>query len=244
MRQFRRTACGGIMAALRGILFDKDGTLFDFHATWSTWSADLVFSLANGSTDKAGDLARAIGFDLGTRRFHPGSPVIAGTPPEIAEALLPQLPGKALADLVVQMNGLAAQARMAPAVPLAPLLQALRGRGLRLGLATNDGERPARAHLASVGIADLFDYVAGSDSGHGGKPHPGMLLAFAAAEGLAPQQVAMVGDSTHDLIAGRAAGMATVGVLTGPAGAEELAPLADVVLPDIGHLPDWLDSRT
>ena len=49
----------------------------------------------------------------------------------------------------------------------------------------------------------------------------------------------MVGDSTHDLIAGRAAGMQTVGVLTGMAEAE-LAPLADAVLPDIGHLPDWL----
>ena len=229
------------MAALRGILFDKDGTLFDFHATWSTWSADLVFRLADGNADKAEELARAIGFDPGTRRFHPGSPVIAGTPPEIAGMLLPHLPGQTLAALVTRMNRLAAMARMVPAVPLAPLLRALRGRGLRLGLATNDGERPARAHLASVGIADLFDYIAGSDSGHGGKPHPGMLLAFAADQGLAPHQVAMVGDSTHDLAAGRAAGMTTIAVLTGPASADKLAHLADVVLPDIGHLPAWLD---
>jgi len=35
--------------------------------------------------------------------------------------------------------------------------------------------------------------------------------------------------------------MATVAVLTGIAGAGELAPHADVVLPDIGHLPGWLD---
>ncbi|MFD2856539.1 HAD family hydrolase [Seohaeicola zhoushanensis] len=51
----------------------------------------------------------------------------------------------------------------------------------------------------------------------------------------------MVGDSTHDLFAGRTAGMHTVGVLTGVAGHEDLAPHADVVLPDIGHLPAWLD---
>ena len=50
----------------------------------------------------------------------------------------------------------------------------------------------------------------------------------------------MVGDSRHDLIAGRAAGMATLGVLTGVAGAEDLAPLADLVRPDIGHLPQIL----
>ena len=52
----------------------------------------------------------------------------------------------------------------------------------------------------------------------------------------------MVGDSRHDLIAGRAAGMQTVGVLTGMAELADLAPFADVVLPDIGHLPLWLTS--
>ncbi|MEC9104658.1 MAG: HAD hydrolase-like protein, partial [Pseudomonadota bacterium] len=55
-----------------------------------------------------------------------------------------------------------------------------------------------------------------------------------------PAHVAMVGDSTHDLIAGRAAGMVTVAVLTGLADAETLGPHADVVLPHIGHIPGWL----
>ena len=45
----------------------------------------------------------------------------------------------------------------------------------------------------------------------------------------------MVGDSRHDLQAGRAAGMVTLGVLTGPATAAELADVADAVLPDIGR---------
>ena len=39
---------------------------------------------------------------------------------------------------------------------------------------------------------------------HGAKPGPGMLLAFATLCGLAPARVAMVGDSRHDLMAGRA----------------------------------------
>jgi len=49
-----------------------------------------------------------------------------------------------------------------------------------------------------------------------------------------------VGDSTHDLIAGRRAGMQTVAVLTGVALEAELAPHADVVLPNIGHIPAWM----
>jgi len=232
------------MAEILGVLFDKDGTLFSFHATWSGWAARLIAELAQGNDGHAAVLAQAIGYDLPSGRFAPDSPVIAGTPPEIAEMLVQHLPGKTLAGLVAQMNGLAAAAQMAEAVPLIPLLDQLRARGLRLGLATNDGEAPARAHLASAGIAGHFDYVAGSDSGHGGKPAPGMLLAFAATQALSPHQVVMVGDSTHDLIAGRAAGMATVAVLTGPATADDLDALADAVLPDIGHLPQWLDGKT
>jgi phosphoglycolate phosphatase len=53
----------------------------------------------------------------------------------------------------------------------------------------------------------------------------------------------MVGDSLHDLHAGRAAGMRTVAVLTGMASHADLAPHADLVLPHIGHLPDWLDRN-
>jgi phosphoglycolate phosphatase len=133
---------------------------------------------------------------------------------------------------------------MAEAVPLVPLLTTLRARGLRIGLATNDTEAPARTHLAAHGITGFFEFIAGYDSGHGAKPGPGMCLAFAHHTGLDPARIAMVGDSAHDLHAGRAAGMVCVGVLTGIAGKSDLAPLADVILPDIGALPDWLSSRT
>ncbi|MBD3765686.1 MAG: HAD family hydrolase [Rhodobacterales bacterium] len=225
---------------IAGIIFDKDGTLFDFRASWAGWARAVLAELGRDG-DHATALAVAMGFDPGPGQFHPDSPVIAGTSAEVAEALLPHLPGLSARAVALRLDAQAVRARMEPAVPLAPLLGALRGRGLRLGLATNDVEQAARAHLAAAGIADLFDYVAGADSGHGAKPGPGMLLDFAAAHGLDPARVAMVGDSTHDLIAGRAAGMRPVAVLTGIAREPDLAPLAEVVLPDIGALPHWLD---
>lgn len=229
------------MTAIRGVLFDKDGTLFDFAATWSAWARSFLTDLAGGDDAFAARLGRAIGFDMATSVFAPDSPVIAHTPGEIAEALLPHLPGTGPAALVTRMNAAAAEARMVEAVPLRPLLGLLRGRGLRIGLVTNDGEVPARAHLVAAGVEPLFDYVAGFDSGHGAKPHPGPLMAFADRWGLEPAAVAMVGDSRHDLIAARAAGMRPVAVLSGLARAEDLAPLAEAVLPDIGHLPAWID---
>ena len=227
---------------IRGLVFDKDGTLFDFRKSWGAWAARLLAGLSDDPAHQA-RLAAAIGFDPARQDFHPDSPVIAATAADIAAALLPHLPGMTLAQVQDRINGAAATAQMVPAVPLRPLLEALRARGLVLGLATNDTEAPAEAHLAAHGLRDLFEFVAGYDSGHGAKPGPGQLLAFAQKTALAPGQIAMVGDSLHDLEAARAAGMIRVAVLTGIAGAEDLAPHADTVLADIGGLPDWLDRQ-
>lgn len=223
------------------LLFDKDGTLFDFRISWGRWASGFLASLAS-DPDHAVRLGRAIGFDASTQTFAPDSPVIAATAADIAAALLPHLPGMTLTDLTDLIDDTAGSAPMSEAVPLRPLLTLLRGRGLRLGVATNDSEAPARQHLAAHSITDCFDFIAGYDSGHGAKPGPGMCLAFAAACGLAPGRVAMVGDSRHDLQAGRAAGMRTIAVLTGIAQPADLEALADVVLPDIGALPAWLDG--
>jgi phosphoglycolate phosphatase len=228
---------------IQGILFDKDGTLFDFHATWGVWAARLLLDLAAGDPRRAADLGRRVGFDTLSGAFRPDSPVIAGTPPQIADELLPGLPGQDRAALIERMVEAARHAPQVEAVPLVPLLAELLARGLRLGLATNDAETLAQAHLVAAGVRGAFDFVAGYDSGFGAKPDPGMPLAFARKLRLHPGAVVMVGDSRHDLEAGRAAGMRTVAVLTGPAPEAALADLADAVLPDIGALPAWLDGR-
>jgi phosphoglycolate phosphatase len=225
-----------------GIVFDKDGTLFDFRQSWAGWVQGVLAELGR-DPGHAASLANALRFDPETGDFFADSPVIAASTAEIADVLLPLLADMTHAHLETQLNRLAGTAEMRPAVPLRPLLLALRARGLRLGVATNDVEASARAHLLAQDVADLFDLVAGYDSGHGAKPGPGMLLAFAAQTGLDPARVLMVGDSLHDLMAGQAAGMRPVGVLTGIALAADLAPLAEVVLPDIGALPGWIDTQ-
>lgn len=222
------------------ILFDKDGTLFDFGATWEGWAESFLLRATGGDRPRAARIGQHIGFDLQARRFEPGSIVIAGTPDEVTERLLPHFPDRGFDDILRMLNEEAEHAPQAEAVPLLPLLGRLRDLGLRLGVATNDAEGPALVHLEAAGVRGYFDFIAGCDSGHGAKPQPGQLLAFAERIGLAPDRIVMVGDSTHDLIAGRSAGMQTVAVLTGLAEAAVLAPYADAVLPDIGHLPAWL----
>ena len=227
------------MKGIRGIVFDKDGTLFDFAATWEAWAAAFLRRIAPDEP-QAIRLGHAIGFDLTHQRFAPDSVVIAGTPGEVADALLAHLPNYGKRELLSILNEEAALAPQKQVVPLRPYLANLRSAGFKLGVVTNDAETPALAHLRAAEVDDAFDFIAGFDSGFGAKPQAGQLLAFCSETGLSPESVVMVGDSTHDLIAGRRAGMWCVGVLTGLAPRDILAAHADHVVQHIGELPPLL----
>lgn len=235
---------------IRGALFDKDGTLIDFAATWRGLVEGLIDDLARGDADLARALGLAIGFDRRTGLFLPGSPVVAGSTGEVAALLAALLPRTGAAEIEREANRRAAaagagdEAGLAPTPGLGAALDRLLAMGLSLGVATHDSEAAARAHLRLLGLDAGFVFFAGYDSGHGLKPGPGMVNAFCAATGLAPAEVVMVGDSLHDLGAARAAGCAAaLGVLTGPAAEDELRPHADAVLPSVAALPDWLTAR-
>lgn len=227
---------------LDAVIFDKDGTLFDFRLSWGAFTERLLAELSPDAATKR-HLGQVLGYDATSRQFARTSPVISMTTPEIAAILHPHLTDITRAQLNDRMSVLSAEAPMVPAVPLRAVLMALKARGLRLGLATNDTEMPARVHLEGAGVLDLFDYVVGCDSGFGGKPAPGQLIEFLRRFDLTPSRVAMVGDSLHDLDAGRAAGMHALAVLTGIAVAAELAPHADAVLTDIAGIGPWIDAQ-
>jgi phosphoglycolate phosphatase len=226
---------------IAGIIFDKDGTLFDFNATWGAWTRAMLIGEAGDDPILCERLAAALGYDMENARFFPGSIVIASTVDDVADAIIDVLPGETdKAALIARMNAGSAKVDQVEAVPLRSYTSGLRQSGLTLGVVTNDAEAPALRHLEKAGVRADFAFVAGYDSGFGAKPGPGQLIGFCRATGLAPDVCMMVGDSTHDLHAGRAAGMLTVGVLTGPAPREELAPLADTVLDSIADIPAWL----
>ena len=224
---------------IRGVLFDKDGTLLDIEVTWGPWAVGVLSRLAGGDRNLADRAGRAIGIDARTGAFDPEGPAVAGTLGEQAALLAPVLGRDAgeIEDVLREEAKGVVPALIAPPSFFAAFSD------LVIGVATNDGEAAARAQLERSGLGATFPFVAGYDSGHGGKPGPGMVRAFADWAGLDAAEVAMVGDSEHDLRAARAAGAVPVAVLSGPIGRARLEPLAEFVLGDITALPAWLRTK-
>ena len=226
--------------AIAGILFDKDGTLLDYHRTWMPLNRAAALAAAEGDAALAERLLERAGFDPARGRIAAGSLLAAGTTAEIAALWSEALPGRETAALTREMDALFVEgvaAYASPVTDLAALFRRLNGRGLALGVATSDSHEGALASLAPFAVLELLDFVAGYDSGHGTKPGPGMVEAFCRATGRPAAAVAVVGDNLHDLEMGRRAGAGlVVGVLSGTGEAAELATLADRVIDDISAL--------
>ena len=229
---------------IKGVLFDKDGTLFHFTDTWGVWCDRLLTELSPDDPALRQQLAGAIGYDLHQQTFTPGASFISESADQTAMTLSSLLPSMSADEVADVGLGLLDNLPLAPVTDLPLLFAALKDVGLTIGLATNDYESTARKHLSQLAIFDYFDFICGFDSGYGSKPAPGMIYAFCDNTALEPNQVAMVGDSTHDLSAGHAAGVAmTVGVLTGPAVYSELAASAHAVVENISYLPELLREQ-
>ena len=94
-----------------------------------------------------------------------------------------------------------------------PAIDALRARGLRVGLCSNAPYRiPSMlAQLRHVGLAGHLDAVTFSGQIGWRKPSPRIMKAAAAAVGSPPSEIVMVGDSASDDVAGaRSVGMRSV----------------------------------
>ena len=224
---------------IRAILFDKDGTLLDFDATFGPAGWHLLNHLSAGDPGMLRELAAAAGYDLKRRRFAPDSTFIVD-PTEIYGPVWARVLGRrcdaAFLDLVDRLTTRYASGFLTPFADVGETLAALAGRGLPLGLATNDTEEGARAQMVALDLADHLPFIAGYDSGHGAKPAPGMVRAFAAHAGMRPCDVAMVGDSLRDMQAANAAGAIAIAVTTGPTGSDTLADHADHVITRLGDI--------
>lgn len=96
------------------------------------------------------------------------------------------------------------------------MLARIASTGCRLGLVTSKMEAYARRGLRLCDLERFFEVGVFHDDTERHKPDPAPLLLAASRAGIPPARTIYIGDSVHDVAAGRAAGMGTVAVLWGP----------------------------
>ena len=139
--------------AIRGVLFDKDGTLLDYAATWMGANRAAALAAAGGDQELGERLLVIGGYDPDRGRVGANTALAAGNATEIAAVWLPLVNGwepRDLADLLDRIFEEESQAQAAPVTELAPLFARLKGRGLKLGVATNDSQRGIEATLGPL----------------------------------------------------------------------------------------------
>lgn len=95
-------------------------------------------------------------------------------------------------------------------------LAALRAAGARLAVVTSKTHALARRGLSRCGLDEYFGVLVGADDVQRHKPHPAPVLAALERLSAEPEDAVFIGDSPHDIEAGRAAGVRTAAALWGP----------------------------
>jgi len=226
------------------LIFDKDGTLIEFHLMWGGWVAAL-----------ADQLEAATGLVL-RDGLYPLLGVEQATGLVLAHGLMAATPMRRIRDVVeayVSDSGagpaVAAEALerawhapdpvalAQPVTDLKGLLGRLRKRVSTFAVATSDDRGPTERTLQALGVAEQFAALSCADDGRPTKPAPDPVLHICAELGVPADRTAVVGDAPADLRMARAAGVArAIAVLTGVGDEATLAPLADVVLESIEQL--------
>jgi len=94
--------------------------------------------------------------------------------------------------------------------------------GIRVGIVTSKLRETAQRGLDVAGFPDIFEVLIGSGQVDNHKPHPEPIHRALESMGVPAHTAVYVGDSPHDLVAGREAGTRTAAATWGPFDREQL----------------------
>ena len=229
---------------IKGILFDKDGTLLDFEATWRpVWN---MTEEQLGSILQIGEKEmRVIRERLGILEdgFTSDSIYVAGTLLDYAQ-IISEVTKKQLSTVVDVLNTVYkdfVESKKLHIVPIGnpkEMMTYLKQKGYKLGIVTADNVLNTEYFIKETGIEALMDFIAADDGHYQMKPHPHMLEAFCEQMGLEKQEVAVVGDTLKDMKFGKNNQMGLSIYVTSSYPNTEAIQLADYAIDHVGYLID------
>ncbi len=118
------------------------------------------------------------------------------------------------------------------------ILDYLKAKGIKIGLATSTVRERAIGYLTSHNIYDYFDKLIFGDMVKNGKPAPDIFLKACEELGVLPEEAIAVEDSINGIKSAGAAGLYPVMVIDLIQPNEEIMPIAKQVYNDITKLKE------
>jgi HAD superfamily hydrolase (TIGR01549 family) len=229
---------------IKGILFDKDGTLLEFDSTWRPIANQVVEEVAKNYNfnDKVA-LAESIG--LYEKSIDPNGSLSSGTNKDVALDMLSVLQSNNVDCKDAEhikwstqiFNKVAASLPFYPVDGVIETIKTLKEKGYYIGLSTADSVENAKLFLEKTGLNLYFDYIGADDGIINPKPAPDYMDNFCKQYNLKPSEVVVVGDTMADMNFGINSGAGLiVGVLSGTGTISLLGDSANIIIKSVKDL--------
>ncbi|HEX2207154.1 MAG TPA: HAD-IA family hydrolase [Longimicrobium sp.] len=188
------------LTGIRAVLYDFDGTLADStELIMRCYRHTMRTHLGNVPPDEVWLSGFGMTLESQMRRF--------GRHPDEVEAML---------DTYRAFQNVIHDDLLRPFPGAAETVAELERRGYGLAIVTSKHRRATLRGMQLCGLVSHFDVIVTPEDVAEPKPHPEPVLAALEKLGVEPHEALFVGDSPHDVAAGRAAGTRTAAALWGP----------------------------
>lgn len=240
---------------IKGVLFDKDGTLVDFFSLWLQAAYAVIPKIIqeldlDDSPQMEQYLLETIGIVNG--HINPDGGICYKSYGDLALDLATSLEKKKIYRQAFKIHVVLVklfdefvtsdEVTFKTFTPIHELVSELKKRNIKVGLATADTIYSAKYCLTKLGVMDDFDYVGGDDGMVKPKPNVDMFHIFTEKYKLLPHQVAVVGDTLNDMIFAKECGAVAIGVLSGVSKEEKLKEEGDYIISSVEQLISLLDQ--
>ncbi len=231
---------------IKGILFDKDGTLIDF-SLWRDAGIKTIKTIMDEYNLEDEKLFKELQKSIGIieNGVEPFGALAYKSHDDVAAELHFLLNKHRKVDLkqfqshvseLLRKEVLREDVEFKEIADIKELYSFLNSKGIKMGLATADSQQSAMHMINKLNLNECFEFIGSYDGVMKQKPNKDMCVRFCNMYGLKPNEIAIVGDSYNDMMFAKNSGAIGVGVLSGVSCKINLKDIANVIIPSIDSL--------